>query len=424
MRVLMLTWEFPPMITGGLGMACYGIAKALVKLGVEVDLIIPVAEEVYFPLRREADVDHLMATFADPGKKRGGLVSLEEIIARAGGFVSAYYTTGERVWKKEIFQYWEKPESADYILRHLMYDHFLFRYVRNYTAMAVRIARRLDFDVIHAHDWLTYSAGLLIKDISEKPLVTHVHATEFDRAGGPGDGRIHHLEYLGNQHADRVMAVSSFTASVISDKYKIDPAKIRIVHNAFTVQGGVSKRQRIFKEPTILFVGRITIQKGPDYFLEVARRVLEKEKNVRFVMAGSGDMARKILHKAASLGLGTKFLFAGFLKRGEVEQILSSADIFIMPSVSEPFGIVPLEAMSYGAVAVISKQSGVAEVIENAYKIDFWDINQIVSIILDLLKTPGKLRELSQKGIEEVAKLQWETAARKVAAVYDELKEE
>ena len=219
------------------------------------------------------------------------------------------------------------------------------------------------------------------------------------------------------------MVVSSFTASVISDKYKIDPAKIRIVHNAFTVQGGVSKRQRIFKEPTILFVGRITIQKGPDYFLEVARRVLEKEKNVRFVMAGSGDMARKILHKAASLGLGTKFLFAGFLKRGEVEQILSSADIFIMPSVSEPFGIVPLEAMSYGAVAVISKQSGVAEVIENAYKIDFWDINQIVSIILDLLKTPGKLRELSQKGIEEVAKLQWETAARKVAAVYDELKE-
>jgi glycosyltransferase involved in cell wall biosynthesis len=165
----------------------------------------------------------------------------------------------------------------------------------------------------------------------------------------------------------------------------------------------------------------MTIQKGPYYFLEVAKKVLRQEKNVRFIMTGSGDMEREVLHKEASLGLGTKFLFEGFLKRDKADKLLSATDIFIMPSISEPFGIVPLEAMSYGAVAIVSKQSGVAEVIKNAYKVDFWDIDRIVSIILDLIKNPDKIKEISRKSMEEVAKLQWEEAALKIKDVYKEV---
>ncbi len=421
MKVLMLTWEFPPLLTGGMSMACYGMARALLKSAVEIDLVIPVAEEVYFPLRKESDVDYLSAAFADPKKDPSEIITLEGIVDGAGGFVSAYYTTGERVWKKDIFRKWEKPESANYILKYINYDHFLFRYVRNYTAMAVAMAGHLDFDIIHCHDWLTYPAGMIIRELGDKPLICHVHSTEFDRAGGTGDGRIHHIEYVGTRAADRVIAVSTYTANMITEKYLTDPRKINIVHNAFTIQQNGKKQRRIFKEPTVLFAGRITLQKGPDYFLEVARRVLEKEKEVRFIMAGTGDMERRILHRAASYGLGTKFLFAGFLEREEIEKILYTTDIFVMPSVSEPFGIAPLEAMSYGAVSIISNRSGVSEVIKTAYKVDFWDIDRIVSIILNLINNPAELHELSKKGREEVTRLQWETAAKALVETYRSL---
>lgn len=427
MRALTLTWEFPPLLTGGLGMACYGIVKALLRLGIEVDLIIPVREEVFFCLRKEQDADALPIGFVDPEKKKkfGRKVTSKEIIGEIEKYITPYYTTGEKTWKKiatkELLEFVKKTDPLNFLLQSFTDEHFLLREVRNYTAMAVNIGKRLDFDVMHAHDWLTYTAGILIKRLSGKPLIAHVHATEFDRAGGPGDRRIHEIEYTGIQLADLVITVSAYTANMIIDQYKVDPKKIRIVHNAFTLGGERKIKERIFREPTVLFMGRITIQKGPDYFLEVAQRVLKEEKNVRFIMTGSGDMERKILHKAASLGLGTKFLFERFLKRDKAEKILSAADIFIMPSISEPFGIVPLEAMSHGAVAIVSKQSGVAEVIENAYKINFWDIDQIVSIILDLIKNPDKLKELSKRSMEEVAKFQWDEAARKITNIYNEV---
>jgi hypothetical protein len=427
MRALTLTWEFPPLFTGGLGMACYGIVKALLHLDIEVDLIIPVGEEVYFCMRKEEHANSLPLGFVDSEKKKKfkDKVYVKEIIGEVEKHISPYYSTGRKTWEKiaskELLEYIEKVGPLHFLLEKFTDNHVLLRQVRNFTVMAVNIANRLEFDVIHAHDWLAYTAGILIKRLSGKPLIAHVHATEFDRAGGPGDGRIHEIEYTGIQLADLVITVSGYTANMIIDRYKADPKKVRVVHNAFTVSSGQRVRERIFKEPTILFMGRMTIQKGPYYFLEVAKKVLREEKNVRFIMTGSGDMEREVLHKAASLGLGTKFLFEGFLKREKAEKLLSAADIFIMPSISEPFGIVPLEAMSYGAVAIVSKQSGVAEVIENAYKVDFWDIEQIVSIILDLIKNPDKIKEISQKSMEEVAKLQWEEAAQKIEEVYKEV---
>ena len=421
MRVLTLTWEFPPVITGGLGMACYGIVKALLKQGIEVDLVIPAKEDVYFPLRKPEDADTLPVAFLDPSKQKlQNPLPLDEL-RKLMGSTASVYAQGVRTKTRYAFEKLKQINPFKNLVELLSDEYYLFREVRHYTNMAVTIGSQLSFDAIHAHDWLTYPAGMVLKRICGKPLVAHVHATEFDRAGGAGDGRIHHIEYVGMDYADRVIAVSAYTARTIQEKYHIDPEKTRVVHNAYMVPNSNGHQRRLFKEPTVLFMGRITLQKGPDYFIEVARRVLQQEKNVRFIMAGSGDMEKQVLHKAASFGMGTKFLFAGFLDRQEVESILSTTDIFVLPSVSEPFGIAPLEAMSRGAVAIISKNAGVAEVIKNAYKIDFWDIDQMVNAILELVRNPDKLREMSKKSKQEVANLLWEDAVRKISDVFREV---
>lgn len=417
MKVLMLTWEFPPRITGGLSLACYGIVKALLKKGVEIDLILPVKEEVYFPLRKEEDADKL------PVASPGGEVVHEEFKRKVFKWLeelpSAYKNRRlelrEWIFKKKI--------SIDKMLNDLLqilHDGMLFDDVREWTISAIEIARHLEFDIIHAHDWLAYPAGMIIKKFSQKPLVAHVHATEFDRAGGPGERRIHDIEYMGLQLADRIVCVSNHTAREIEKTYLVDPSKIRVVHNAFVMEK-IKEKRRLFKEPTVVFVGRITLQKGPDYFIEIARKVLDKTKNVRFIMAGRGDMERLVMERVASWGLGTKFLFSGFLSREEVARLFSSADIFVMPSVSEPFGIAALEAMSMGAIAIVAKNSGVAEITKYTYKVDFWDIDKMAEIILDLINHPEKMEELSRKSMEEASSLRWENQVEKLLSVYYEL---
>ncbi len=422
----MLTWEFPPVMTGGLGMACYGMTKALLSMGIEVDLIIPTNEEVYFPLRKPEDADSMPVVFTDPSKKKkfGKKINIHSLVEGAKYLDMAYLSTGQRtfkeIWREEILEGIKNTTSLDFLFDILSKDGPFFPEVRNYTAKAVNIAKQLNYDLIHAHDWLTYPAASLIKTLSEKLWISHIHSTEFDRAGGSGDSRIHNIEYMGMRLCDKIIAVSGYTSNIITEKYLADQNKIKIAHNAFVVEETGKPKKRIFKEPTVVFIGRITLQKGPDYFLKVAKKVLQKEKKVRFIMAGKGDMERGIIHHSASMGMGTKFLFSGYLSRQDLESILSAADIFVMPSVSEPFGIAPLEAMSYGTVVIISKQSGVAEIIENAYKVDFWDIDRIVSIILDLIKNPDKLKRMSQASIEEVAKIRWKETARKILDVYNE----
>lgn len=425
MRVLMLTWEFPPVITGGLGIACYGMAKALLKHGIEIDLVMPARQAVYFPLRSAKDADDMPLVFTLGGKykKSQAFTSTEQLRKLLGNPVSVYHTIGQSRPFKHGPGNPRRSNPFSRLFEILSDDYYLFRQVGDYTYMAVDTASQLDFDIIHAHDWLVYPAGMLLKRLTGRPLVTHVHATEFDRAGGAGDGRIHHVEYMAMEYADRIITVSDYTARTVAEKYHISLAKTTVVHNAYSLPDSEDNHRRIFKEPTVLFMGRITLQKGPDYFLEVARRVLQYEQRVRFVMAGSGDMERHLLHKAASLGLGTKFLFAGFLERQEVASILSSADIFLLPSVSEPFGIAPLEAMSLGAIAIVSKNAGVAEVIENAYKVDFWDIDQMVSIIIELIRDPAKFKEMSSRGKAEVTNLQWENAVRKIMEVFSKLEQ-
>lgn len=427
MRILTLTWEFPPVITGGLGMACYGMVKSLLRKHVEVDLVMPASQPVFFSLRNPEDADKLPIASEQELKKFASAsgMSREELIKLLANPISAYQTIKHNpIYRTPDIKHPAiRPLSIDELSETLSTGEPLFGQVKSFTQMAVRLASKLDIDVIHAHDWLSYPAAMILKQTLKRPFVAHIHATEFDRAGGPGNHRIHHLEYLGLDYADRVVAVSGYTANTITEKYSIPQEKITIVHNAYSVPNSPNNHRRIFKENTVLFMGRITLQKGPDYFLEIARRVLEQNKNVRFIMAGTGDMKNGILHRAAAMGLGTRFLVAGFLDREQVDRILSTTDIFVLPSVSEPFGIAPLEAMSHGAVVIVSKNAGVAEVIENAFKIDFWDTDQMVSTIVDLTEKPEKLKQMSIRSRNEVANLQWDHAADKLINVYEQAME-
>ncbi len=434
MRILMYTWEFPPYISGGLGMACYGMVKSLLKQGVKIYLVLPTKEPVYFNLEEEGDVDTMPAVYLEAKKQ----VAYEELsfpsLKERLEYIGFSHRPESYLQTEEIQKYlmkfhtidWiqksiatEKEQLLDEMISNLSGHEDLLQKVQEYTIRAEKLAETLSFDLIHAHDWLCYPAGMLTKNIKDKPLVVHIHATEFDRSGGPGDERIHKLEHAGMMFADRVIAVSQYTAQMIMSRYRIDSGKIKIVHNAFTIQPPEeNKVKRIFRGPTILFLGRITLQKGPDYFLEVADIVLKKHPEARFIMAGSGDMARKLLRQSASLKMRNRFLFSGFLNRRQVERILRASDIYVLPSVSEPFGIAPLEAMAYGVTAIISRQSGVSEVVKNAFKIDFWDTKLMADTIIYLIENPDVCKKMGEDGMREVQNIQWDEAAVKIRQVY------
>jgi glycosyltransferase involved in cell wall biosynthesis len=435
MRVLFITWEFPPLISGGLGTACYGMVQALLRAGVEVDLVLPTLDEAYFALREPEDADTLPLCLLNPDPIR--LKELEEVeeagqrleLLGLSPIPESYLTPGfnfEAVWRKVAWSRsytLERERLLGTIQDNLIGSEDLFRKVQELTIRAANLAGKLDFDVIHAHDWLTYPAGLVLRELTAKPLVAHLHATEFDRADGIGDERIHKIEYTGLTQADRVIAVSQYTAQMAVDRYHVDINRVRIVHNAhsFQMNGDLPPKKRIFKGPVILFLGRITLQKGPDYFLDVAAKVLKRHPEARFVMAGAGDMMTHLLHRSAHLKLGPRFLFTDFLNRRQVEQVLRAADIFIMPSVSEPFGIVPLEAMAHGVAAVISSRSGVAEVLDNVFKVDFWDTDQMARIVCDLIEDPTRRQAMAEAGRAEVLAIKWDEAAEKIRSAYREL---
>jgi glycosyltransferase involved in cell wall biosynthesis len=305
----------------------------------------------------------------------------------------------------------------------------LFSEVQRYAALATEIARNEEFDVVHAHDWMTYPAGLAVAAARNRPLVVHVHSTEFDRAGLHVDQRIYDIERRGMHAAFKVIAVSHLTKGLCTNHYGVEPEKIEVVHNAIEANGGGSPAMAAFDpekykihadEKIVLFLGRITMQKGPEYFLAAAKKVLEVMDNVKFVMAGSGDMIRRTIELAAQMGIGHKVLFTGFLRGADVERVFKMADLYVMPSVSEPFGIAPLEAMSNDVPVIISKQSGVSEVLQHALKVDFWDVGEMANKIVAVLRHPPLSASLRQHGSFEVKKLSWQDAARACVHVYEQ----
>jgi glycosyltransferase involved in cell wall biosynthesis len=303
------------------------------------------------------------------------------------------------------------------------YGPNLLTEIVRYARVAGAIARSAPHDVIHAHDWLTMLAGVEAKRVSGKPLVVHVHATEFDRSGENVNQVVYDIERLGMERADKVVAVSHYTKDIIVRRYGIPATKVEVVHNAVTRirNGEESAAQLARREKVVLFLGRITFQKGPDYFVEAAAKVLRHRKDVRFVMAGSGDMAPRMIERVAELKLGRRFHFTGFLNGAAVEQMFRESDIYVMPSVSEPFGISPLEAMAYDVPVIISKQSGVAEVLRHALKVDFWDVSELASKIIALLDHGPLRQELVEQGAKELENIQWGNAARKLGAVYEQI---
>lgn len=423
MKVLMFGWEFPPHITGGLGTACFGLTKGLLKQGVEVIFVVPKAygdedqQAVRLVNASDVSIDYTDSTFRDYWNRITYMEIGSNLIPYVGPEEFARMTNDDEL---------EKTLRSDSTLTEKFefsgkYGKDLMEEVKRYALVASAIAAKTDFDVIHAHDWLTYAAGIAAKAVSGKPLVVHMHATEFDRSGENINQNVYDIERKGMEEADSVIAVSNLTRNIVINRYGIPAEKVVTVYNAVDPvykEDGVY--DRYVKEKIVTFLGRITFQKGPDYFVEAAKKVLDKDPNVRFVMAGSGDMMNKIIRRVAELKIATKFHFTGFLQGNDVDRMFSMSDVFVMPSVSEPFGLVPLEAMRSNVPVVISKQSGVAEILKHALKIDFWDIDAMADCIYGLLHYDGLSKMFRRYGKDEVDSLKWENAALHVRDVYIE----
>ncbi|NJO89845.1 MAG: glycosyltransferase [Chloroflexia bacterium] len=476
MKVLMFGWEFPPHITGGLGTACYGLTKALsVYDDLQVIFVVPKAygdedksvasfvnaedvavdqltihEKHQFTKEKRFDTSTKVQQFIDQSLSEDALEKIKFI--EIASLLQPYISPDE--FEK---QFTEKLEAEDTIkvkddgtivfiingqevevhvpslLRQSSenkvkfsfsgsYGYSLITEVSNYALVAAELAKNEEFDIIHAHDWLTFPSGVAAKQMSGKKLVVHVHATEFDRSGEHVNQVVYDIERYGIQNADLIITVSNLTRETVINKYGADPDKVIVVHNGVLpkeeVQHLYSKK---VQEKVVTFLGRITFQKGPEYFIEAAYKVLQKTQDVKFVMAGSGDLLYKMIKRAAELKIADKFHFTNFLKGKDVDHMFSISDVYVMPSVSEPFGISPLEAMRSNVPVIISKQSGVAEVLKHAIKVDFWDIDAIADSIYGLISYDGLSKMFRRLGKQEVENIKWDNAAGKIKELYTNL---
>lgn len=425
MRVLMFGWEFPPHIAGGLGTACYGIVKGLAYNGVQTLFVMPSAsgdeDQSAAKIINASDVpvesfDSTVDEFLDKVK-----------FVRIGSNMIPYVDPEEFHEMVESERRLQSENLTKCIGTKFRfsgrYGSNLMEEVAHYAMVGGTIAmeHKDEFDIIHAHDWLTYLAGIAAKELTGKPLVIHVHATSFDRGTEDQiDSRVYDIEKRGMMAADKVIAVSDLTRNIVINKYGIDPEKVVTVHNAVDFSGCENvKVERGVRDKVVTFLGRITFQKGPEYFIEAAAKVLKRTKGVRFVMAGSGDMMNRCIRHVAKLGISDRFHFTGFLRGAEVQKMFAMSDVYIMPSVSEPFGISPLEAMRSNVPAIISNQSGAAEVLKYAFKVDFWDVDAMADDIYALLKYPALADFAAREGYEEVNRLKWNIATAKLKNIYE-----
>lgn len=423
MRVLMFGWEFPPHISGGLGTASYGLTKGMSVIpDLQIRFVVPKA----YGDEDKSRMEILGANDVEVSRKlinfEGFLKEIEYLEVNSS---LVPYTDPEE-YEKKVNE--ARSEGKTFIQTKFRgkinfsgkYGDNLFQEIANYAIVASVLGESGDFDVIHAHDWLTYPAGIAAKMVSGKPLVIHVHATDFDRSGGSVNPGVFEIEKKGMHIADKIIAVSNLTRNTIIDKYGIDPDKVVTVHNAVEPVALAENVQikKAVDEKVVTFLGRVTLQKGPEYFIEAAYKVLQKMDDVRFVMAGSGELLNRMIARAANLRIADRFHFTGFLKGDDVYRMFSVSDVYVMPSVSEPFGISPLEAMQSNVPTIISYQSGVSEVLTHALKVDFWDVNALADAIYGLLNYSSLPKMLETLGKEEVENMKWENSARKVYEVY------
>jgi len=421
----MFGWEFPPHITGGLGTACYGMTRGLAKHHVDVIFVVPKAygDEDQRAVRIVNASDVAFDLEDTEYKEFWSHVKYMEVGSNIIPYVSPEEFARELTKNEKTAESFTSNVFAKEYKFSGKYGTNLMEEVARYALVASAMSLKEDFDVIHAHDWLCYPAGVAAKKSSGKPLVVHMHATEFDRTGENVNQVVYDIEREGMEAADRVITVSNLTRKIVIEKYGIDPDKVITVYNAVdqNTQKDFTEVKKNVKEKVVTFLGRITYQKGPEYFIEAANKVLKKDPNVRFVMAGSGDMLNRMVVRVAKLKIADKFHFTGFLKGDDVDNMFAMSDVFVMPSISEPFGIVPLEAMRTNVPVVISKQSGVAEILEHAQKIDFWDVDAMADSIYGLCHYDALSEMFKKYGKEEVENLKWEHAALKIKEVYEPL---
>ena len=401
----MLGWEYPPMITGGLGVACEAISRHLGLKGLRVVFFIPTGGHLH--------------------KKGVDVYGIDSLVLKQRGVKRIYIDSlltpylSEQSYREVYLKVLNINRNRDI---KKLYGPQLFEEIELFTARVALLSRAFDFDIIHAHDWMTYPAGILVKKLTGKPLVVHIHATEFDRTGGHGvNPRVYEIEKQGFQTADKIIAVSNYTKSILIEKYGIDPSKIVVVHNAMEPGGKYEKKIIKPSDKIVLFVGRITLQKGPEYFIRAAKRVLEHDPNVKFVVIGTGDMEPRMIEEAARLGISKHVLFGGFMPREEVMAAYRAADLYVMPSVSEPFGLTALEAAIQGVPVIVSKQSGVSEVLNHALKVDFWDIEAMAQKILAVLNYRTLNHMLRRHGRIEAMQQTWDRQVDKIISVYREV---
>ena len=419
----MFGWEFPPNISGGLGTACYGLTKGLSSFDdVEVTFVVPKV----FGGEDKSSIDIIGASDVSiinrniNFKEFSKSINYFEVNSKLVPYVDPEDYVRQTAYTVEGSTSSIEVDNQGRVKFTGKYGADLLSEIARYALVANIIAQDNEFDVIHAHDWLAYPAGIAAKQASGKPLVIHVHATDFDRSGGTVNPNVYAIEKQGMDAADKIITVSNLTRNIVIKKYGINPEKVMTVYNAVEPYQyeGTTPFIKGFDEKIVTFLGRITTQKGPEYFVEAASQVLQKMNNVRFVMAGSGDMMNKMIRRAAELKITDKFHFTGFLKGDDVFKMLRMSNVYIMPSVSEPFGISPLEAMQVGVPVIISNQSGVAEILSNAIKINYWDVDAMAEAIHGILKYPAMSKMLSRYGRKESYNLKWKDSAYKVKEIY------
>ncbi|MEM9336820.1 MAG: glycosyltransferase family 4 protein [Patescibacteria group bacterium] len=398
MKVLTFGWDFPPARNGGLGVACFGLTRELAREGVEVIFVLPKSQSVVgTPRFLFADTERLVRVREVP--------SAVQPYVPSGTMVELYDETGKR----------------------RLYKRRLVEEVHAFAHRAASIALEEEHDIIHAHDWTSYLAGVAAKKASGKPLVLHVHATSFDQAASDNvDPEIFQIEKESFDFADSVVAISDYTKNVVVNKHGTDPNKVVTIHNGS--DAFVSPEQeptlRELKEQgkrIVLYHGRITIQKGVDYFVKAARRVIDFDPNVVFVISGWGDMQNQIIDQVGALGLSKHFIFAGSLWEEERDQMYQTADLVVMPSVSEPFGLVPFEALQQSTPSLISKQSGIGEVLSHVLKVDFWDVDEMANKIISTLRYEAMRQQLIKEGKTQMNHFSWQRAAQKIVGLYRNL---
>lgn len=417
MKVLMFGWEFPPHILGGLGTASYGLTKGMsLQDDMEITFCIP---------KPWGDEDQsflkIIGMNSTPIVWRD--VLWDHVQSRVGHYMNPqlYYDLRDHIYADFSYLHTNDLGCIEFSGR---YPDNLHEEINNYSIVAGVVARQQEFDIIHSHDWLTYPAGIHAKQVSGKPLVVHVHATDFDRSRGNVNPTVYAIEKNGMDQADHIMCVSELTRQTVIHKYFQDPKKVSTVHNAVSPLSQEIQNITPTKRPdekVVTFLGRITMQKGPEYFVEAAARVLQRTHNVRFVMAGSGDMLNQMIRLVAERGIADRFHFPGFMKGNQVYEVLKVSDVYIMPSVSEPFGISPLEAMQCSVPTIISKQSGCAEILEKCIKTDYWDIEAMADAIYSICTYPAMYEYLRVEGKNEVDQIKWENVGYKVRGIYNEV---